>query len=185
MKFIYAILLLTLLSFTQSDKANLIPWSKDYKLQWADFTGKPAGSLKALTSSSINFETKKADAGGITLLINTYFIKDKSWRQKDFTDDFVLQHEQTHFDITEVYARKLRKKLSEAKYTDIKKAMPEIQKTYNEIFSESRAYQKKYDEETNHSINKDVQIKWNKKVADELQSLNAYTNPEVNMVIKK
>ena len=181
---IYALLLVSFFAFTGDDKKDLILWTKDYKLQWTDFMGKPSGNLKAMTWSTITFETKKVDATGITLLINDYFIKNQSWRQKDFTDDFVLQHEQTHFDITEVYTRKLRKKLNGLKYKDVKKAMPEIQKIYNEMFSESRVYQKKYDEETKHSINKDEQIKWNKKIANELQDLEAYTNPEVNIVIK-
>ena len=184
MKFLYALLLTFLLAFTQDDKKDMILWSADYKLQWTDFMGKPAGSLKAMTWSTIDFSIKKIDATQLVLEINAYFIKKQSWRQKNFTDDFVLQHEQTHFDIAEVYTRKLRKKLSGEKYKDTKKAMPEIQKIYNETFSELKAYQKKYDEETKHSINKDEQIKWNKKIADELQSLNAYTNPEINITIK-
>jgi len=184
MKFIYAILLTFLLAFTQDDKKDMILWSSDYKLQWSDFMGKPAGSLKAMTWSTIDFSIKKIDATQLVLEINAYFIKKQSWRQNNFTDDFVLQHEQTHFDIAEVYTRKLRKKLSSVKYKDTKKAMPEIQKIYNETFSELKAYQKKYDEETKHSIIKDEQIKWNKKIVDELQSLNAYTNPEINITIK-
>ena len=184
MKFLYALLLTFLLAFTQDDKKNMILWSTDYKLQWTDFMGKPAGSLKAMTWSTIDFNVKKIDATIIVLEVNAYFIKKQSWRQKDFTDDFVLQHEQTHFDIAEVYTRKLRKKLSSVKYKDTKKAMPEIQKLYNETFSELKAYQKKYDEETKHSINKDEQIKWNKKIDDELQSLNGFTNGEVVINIK-
>ena len=184
MKFIYALLITTLLSFTMDDKKDMIIWSKDYKLQWTDFKGKPAGTLKAMTWSTIELEPKKVDASGITLTLNAYFLKNQSWRQKDFTDDFVLQHEQTHFDMAEVYTRKLRKKISETKFKDTKKAMTEIQKMYNETFGELKAYQKTYDEETKHSVNKEAQIRWNKKIADELQSLNAYTNGEVTITIK-
>jgi len=184
MKFLYTLLLTFLLAFTQDDKKDMILWSSDYKLQWTDFLGKPAGSLKAMTWSTIDFNVKKIDATQLVLEINAYFLKKQSWRQKDFTDDFVLQHEQTHFNIAEVYTRRLRKKLSGEKYKDTKKAMPEIQKIYNETFSELRAYQKKYDEETKHSINRDEQIKWNKKIADELQDLSKYTNPEINITIK-
>ena len=137
-----------------------------------------------MTWSTITLEPKKIDAGSIILNINAFFIKSQSWRQKDFTDDFVLGHEQTHFNIAEVYCRKLRKKISQAKYKDTKKAMQEIQKTYNETFAELKAYQKQYDVETKHSINKDEQIKWNKTVEAQLQSLNAFSNGELVIVIK-
>ena len=142
MKFLYAILLTTLLCFTQDDKKDQIQWSATYKLQWTDFMGSPAGSLKAMTWSTIALETKKIDANSITLNMNAFFIKSQSWRQKNFTDDFVLGHEQTHFNIAEVYTRKLRKKISQTKYSNTKKAMQEIQKTYNETFAELKAYQK-------------------------------------------
>src|SRR6185312_10076131 len=108
MKFLYALVIVSLFAFTGDDKKDLILWSSAYKLQWQDFKGNVQGgsTLKAMTWSTIELETKKIDANGIVLNISASFIKNQSWRQKNFSDDFVLKHEQTHFDITEVYARK-------------------------------------------------------------------------------
>ncbi|HXU27664.1 MAG TPA: DUF922 domain-containing protein [Bacteroidia bacterium] len=186
MKFLYALVIVSLFAFTGDDKKDLILWSSAYKLQWQDFKGNVQGgsTLKAMTWSTIELETKKIDANGIVLNISASFIKNQSWRQKNFSDDFVLKHEQTHFDITEVYARKLRKKLSETKFSSTKQAQQQIQSIYNELFRESSGEQKKYDAETKHSINKEEQEKWNKNIENELQSLNSFTTTEVNIRIK-
>jgi uncharacterized protein DUF922 len=188
MKFLYALILTSLLAFTQADKKDLILWSPDYKLQWQDFKGNPQGgtTLKAMTWSTIQLETSKIDASGVALTICASFIKSKSWRKKDAEGNSnLLTHEQKHFDITEIYARKMRKKLSETTFTNPKQAQQIIQRLYNETFSESAAEQKKYDAETNHSINKEVQEKWNAAIETELQSLNAFSNAEVSVGMGK
>ena len=56
---------------------------------------------------------------GITQFIFTYKIncrlsKNKSWVR--YKSDYVLSHEQGHFDITEIFARKLNKMMSEYKF---------------------------------------------------------------------
>jgi hypothetical protein len=182
MKFLCAILLTSLLSFTQNDK-GLIAWSPTYKLQWIDFMGSPTGSLKAMTWSTIKIDDFKAEGKSITLKVSAGFIKNKSWKQKE-VDAELLTHEQKHFDITEIYARKLRKKISETKFTSPKQAVQQIEQLSKEVFRESSAYEKKYDAETKHSIIKPEQEKWNKKVEEELQHLNAYSNTQLNLTIK-
>jgi hypothetical protein len=186
MKFLCAMLLASLLSFTQDDKQDLIAWSANYKLQWQDFKGNAQGgsTLKAMTWSTIKTENFKATANNITLTISASFIKKQSWKQKEINNADLLTHEQIHFDITEVYARKLRQKISEAKFSNPKQAAQEIGKLSNEIFRESSAEQKKYDAETKHSINKEAQTKWNKSVESELERLNAYSNTQLNLNIK-
>ena len=45
-------------------------------------------------------------------VITNKFIKDKSWIKPKFKNDTVLIHEQGHFDIEEIYARKFRMQIS-------------------------------------------------------------------------
>jgi hypothetical protein len=188
MKFLYALIVTGLLAFTEDDKKDLILWNSAYKIQWQDFKGSPQGgvTLKAMTYSTIQLETSKIDASGVALTVTASFIKSKSWRKKEAdANSNLLTHEQKHFDITEIYARKMRKKLSETKFTNPKQAQQVIQRLYSETFNESAAEQKKYDTETNHSINTAAQEKWNASIEAELQSLSAFSDVEVSVGMGK
>ncbi len=44
-----------------------------------------------------------------------FFDRQRSWVKNEAKLDYVLRHEQGHFDIFEVYTRKIRKALSEKK----------------------------------------------------------------------
>lgn len=84
----------------------------------------------------------------------------------------LLKHEQIHFDIMELVARKFRKELDE----DLIGCSSELYfndrlnfylKMFNQI-------SKKYDKETNHSVNKENQKKWNRYIEIELNKLSNY-----------
>jgi len=78
----------------------------------------------------------------------------------------VLSHEQLHFDITELFARKFRERLKTVKNdTDIKK---KVRKIFAEINRELNTFQNKYDRETNYSRNIPEQLLWNEKIAEAL-----------------
>jgi len=87
-------------------------------------------------------------------------------------NEIVLAHEQLHFDITELHARKLRYNIDTFKFSiDIKSEMNNLQIKANQ---ELEAMQKQYDNETNYSINVDVQKKWQIFIQGELKKLDAY-----------
>jgi len=160
--------------------------SKDYiywdqrALTWADFKGAvPKSKFIALTHSAI-----KLDFGGegktIWFTIESIFYPKKSWKKKG-VDDHILKHEQGHFDITEIYARILRKTLSETKFKKYDIIGDEVQRIFNSNFTACEKFQDAYDKETDHSKIKDEQYRWNAKISSMLDSLSSQTETELKM----
>ena len=88
---------------------------------------------------------------------------------------YILSHEQGHFDLAEVYARKLYKKVQEYRFHQ-KNYRKDLQKIYKEILDEKEEMQSKYDRETNHSINKEKQVEWLKKIEKMLEEYKDYAD---------
>ena len=89
-------------------------------------------------------------------------------------NDYILSHEQAHFDIAEIYARKLNKLLRSYK-PDENNFTRDVNKIYENVMKEYNDMQEEYDQETNFSINKIKQEEWLGKVSKELDNLNKYS----------
>ena len=155
-------------------------WSEGKKLTWEDFKAKPDShsDAVALTASGITFgySYKQQRGSGeiisFTTDVNAYFYPSKSWYHKDKANDYILQHEQLHFDITELYVRKFRKEVEHLKLSKhIKTDLKRLQKDINEALSKA---QNAYDFDTTHSINKARQQVWIDSIQSELLKLKAY-----------
>ncbi len=105
-----------------------------------------------------------------------YFDPYKSWIRPS-SPTSVIQHEQLHFDITEIYARELRKQI---KILSLLKMKPEEHKAkltnlYNTVAHQLRNDQARYDVESQHSLNIPMQKKWADSVAIRLNLLKVYS----------
>ena len=159
-------------SFLFSQQEEMIPWSSERRLEWADFKGKPFKTAwaAAITASGITYEFSSMvenDDVNLDITISTFFYPKESWVQPESSNDVILSHEQLHFDISELFARKMRKRVAEARFTKNVKA--EIKKIYRDILKELSAFQKKYDYETNFSRNLEKQLEWNARIANALR----------------
>lgn len=165
---------LIIFSGSSSDKADMIYWSEDYRLSWDDFEGIPAynfKSISALTSSGI-VHYKGCKDGKITYKVQSYFEKNESWVKEEARTKHHLAHEQIHFDITELYARRLRKGLQKKSF---KCGQEQDFEEYVRPFIEAwQAEQAAYDHTSKHSIAKSVQKEWFYKIATELAQLDEY-----------
>jgi predicted secreted Zn-dependent protease len=85
----------------------------------------------------------------------------------------LLEHEQLHFDISEVYARRLRKEfaLSRLNYFNLKK---QSEKIFNVVYKTYIQRQKDYENETDFSLNKQMQIVWKNTIKEELTFLKEF-----------
>ena len=85
-----------------------------------------------------------------------------------------MQHEQLHFDITELYARLFRKRLAE----NIKSTgdLSKISGISNTIMKEWQEEQDDYDKETNHSMNEKKQAEWNLNLKQRLDALKEFAS---------
>ena len=166
---------LTLFSFafTVNPEFNEINWNEEYKLTWGDFMGtpKPYSDFVAQTVSVIE-QSYTCNNGNFDFDIKAKFNRERSWT-KTYRNFEVLLHEQKHFDLTEIYARKMRQA-----YLSIdnpcKYSMDELGNIYDEYFEELKNVQDQYDAETDHGLNKQRQRAWNDMIAKRLASLDGY-----------
>src|SRR5215203_4402399 len=87
-----------------------IPWIMNYRLTWEDFLCEPKRNTDAVASTSTALGIAYQIKGGkLTYQITCKFSKNKSWGL--VKTPYILAHEQGHFDITEIFARKLYQSL--------------------------------------------------------------------------
>jgi len=146
-----------------------ITWSESRKLTWEDFKGIPPDDpvefTVAVTCSTMDFEFHNTK----NYKIESKFIKSKSWTVTD--DSKMLAHEQLHFDITELYVRKIRRSfdsLSIIKITNYS----QYDKIYQSNIQKCHKYQDLYDNEVlgNHQN----QQQWIKSVTSQLLKLKKF-----------
>ena len=169
---------LLLFLFVQDEET--ITWSQNQKLHWGNFEGAPKYDTEAvaITASGITYGFSSRSYSNsnkieYTTYVSSEFYPAKSWYLKDRVNDTVLGHEQLHFDITELHARKLRKRIKNKQFT--KNIQQEISKIYEIVSAELQQMQNEYDEGSDYSRDYEGQVKWQKFIAKELQKLNQYS----------
>jgi hypothetical protein len=156
-----------------------IAWSNEVKLTWEDFKGRPDRSspFVAMTNSGIVFSYQVTSKNGnlsLTTEVEARFHPKMSWYKPEKVNNHVLQHEQGHFNITEIHARKLKKAF--AAYQVTKNYERELTAIFTRIKSERQAMQDRYDKETNHSQNKEKEAEWQTFINSELKNLEQWKN---------
>lgn len=153
--------------------------------------------FKAVTPNSALYAIHKDDLGGhISLDIVTegrYYLDsanvfvyavmycDKSWiLRNNIVIEEALEHELYHFKITEICARRYRKKLSDMMY--IKGYFHDIE---YQIKSEHGELHKRYDFETEHGANISEQKRWQIIIDQQLSELQMYASPLVKLKYAK
>lgn len=164
---------LGLMSFQSVQDEETISWSAERRLSWRDFIGRvPSNARAAATTASgitYHFSTSGTrDNMEVDFKIDTFFFPSKSWYQPELCDKIILSHEQLHFDISELYARKMRKRLARETFTH-KNVKSKVKSIYREILEELNDFQNRYDDETNFSRDLEQQSIWNKKIAKALR----------------
>lgn len=154
------------------EDCDKILWSSKRKLIWDDFRGSPQniGSIMlAGTYSNINVEYNYLENEIPNYKIECNFIKSKSWT---VTDDIrILAHEQLHFDISELYTRKIRKSFDSLKNSK-NKDIDNYDKIYYSYLAQRDNYDKLYDSQVYG--NNIRQQQWIKKVGAELLRFKKY-----------
>jgi len=155
---------------------DTIIWSSDKKLTFDDFKAIPDYStdyVVANTYSGIRFGYYCED-GELKHRVQAMYIKSQSWIKPVAQNDYYLEHEQLHFDITELYARKLHHALN--KYNFDCSQTADIQMIADKILAEHRYADHQYDKETEFSNNKYKQSNWYVKVHTELNEYACLPN---------
>lgn len=173
-KILFCSLLGPLFLFAQSKEEELLKWDSTKKLTWADYKSSPDTESDAAASTTtylgINYNISSTS---FTYKIQSLFSKTRSWGLHK--TPYILSHEQGHFDIAEVFARKLHQKMSEYKFNR-KSYKKDLKKIYEEVTEEKEEVQNDYDKETRHSINKAKQAEWLQRIEEMLEELKDYAD---------
>jgi hypothetical protein len=143
------------------------------QLTWNDFKGEPDNHspYHAFTIWKIKAEINikfRQDTAVFSFHVYAEF-KDSSWVMEGKKSDYLLKHEQGHFDIGKLCAMEITETIKRtiflktefpAKYTAI---LEDIQEKYHLLNLQ-------YDSETNHSHDKDGQNKWNTFFKEKLET---------------
>lgn len=153
---------------------TLVYYQTNRPLTWQDFQGAPSVFTRwaAQVFTSFGFEARSTVRNRtLELHVKTKVWIDKtiSWVRPDAKNDYVLDHEQLHFDVTRLTAERFRRKLQTMTFS-VEDFSSEIQYQYIEYYRLHSQLQQQYDDETNHGINQGMQASWAKKVRDELRS---------------
>ena len=149
---------------------NQFQWSEHNQLSWDDFRGDvhaANGESAAATHCGIGFRTQNGQGNKMEIIVYNTFYTERSWVKKDAKLPSILAHEQGHFDLCEVYTRKLRARLNNCHFnaTDLKKVLMNI---YTDLSAEYESRQQLYEQETIHGTDLAQQQKWQAMIKQEL-----------------
>lgn len=170
--------ILVLLNLISTVSLGQIIWDSHKRIDWCNFKGSPpnaSSDFKANTFSSVECEFGNSDTC-FYYYVKACFYEEKSW--KIDTTACLLEHERGHFDISELYARKIRKFLSLNLGKEISEV--EIIAGVELIQDEKNRYQDLYDKETMYSQNSVKQREWLRNIQQKLEELKTYRNPKFN-----
>jgi hypothetical protein len=160
-------------AFCQAGESMI--YSTERKLKWHDFWGEPDYSDPAkaaqisttvqLRSVKVDFWTGKARFTGSAIMY-----KNKSWVKPGFKNDYVLSHEQVHFDIAYIAAKKMEADINKLKKVNIlnKALIDVVYKNWHSIFLLN---EQTYDLMTDGGNDKEMQLYYIKLMAGELKAL--------------
>jgi len=156
-----------------SSKIDVIVWNDKVELSWSDFKGKAEGIKDHIAMSRCGIHMEQSSYtlphGKPTYSFYAFFVPESSWYLKDKVTDKTLLHEQLHFDVAELYARKLREIFSKSIIN------PASSKSiFDKTYKEYRRMQQQYDDETQNGTNEKIQKIWVLKIKNELEKYSKY-----------
>lgn len=153
---------------------SAFPWSAARRLVWRDFRGQPprSGDEVAKTAYAL-FYAWKCRGEAFDFRVVAAFRPRQSWVKAALMNDTAqsrgtLGHEQTHFDLTELHARKMRQYFNGLPDA-CRKTDRELTALARQLLEEEKAEQQRYDAETEHGLRAAAQATWSREVARRLR----------------
>ena len=182
-------------------EGNKIVWSENRPLTWDDFWGEPdytvryGAEIKTKIERELNVTTWHSsdfcEYAVVDVSVFGLMYKNLSWAKEGGTD-YHLKHEQGHFDIYEIHARMMEKKLN-AELLEKKFPCPEKDGKFKDEWNDIEAHEKAdtivqeikqqaekmyndYETETDHSDIPEKQIWWNSEIERLLEETKNFRN---------
>jgi hypothetical protein len=155
---------------------DIVRWTDTTKLSWDDFQGQPIKEAKVGSEILIQSPTyfhKATFLSPASTTVECYVDKKASWVKKSQAKPQLLFYHQTLFDLYELHARKLRKKLAETNF-GIEDPTGVFDSIYQAHTADlSKAVTQYRTESGMGTKNKKIK-EWSEKIANELKELNEY-----------
>jgi hypothetical protein len=167
---------------TQVSQRDAILWSSTRRLAWSDYRARPAMARDqvAVSATSLLWGFHCTDAD-LEVQVAAAFFPNQSWVNSGLllsTDQHILQHERTHFDLAEVFARRMRRFFrmlpNPCEHTD-----DDLKLLGESFVQEEDAAQARYDLETSHGEDETAQARWDLFVSQLLKSLAEFKRPDL------
>jgi len=165
-----------LADYTEKPEGDTIYYAANRPLTWDDFKDKPrGGGFEAEVFTGLGYtEGVTVEKGIINLSITLKVAMAKSdcWVRDGNRDEYVLNHEQRHFDIAKIVGEHFKQKIAAMKLPP-DNYDGEINVEYLETLRELHRMQTQYDSETRHGADHAAQEEWNAKIDKQLKALGA------------
>ncbi len=145
----------------------------DGPIGWDEFLGQPDTTspwdAMLFSGISLQYEYKKHKGGTkVNVLIAPYMNTARSWVKSTGLNEHTLLHEQRHFDITAIVARKLADNIRNTVFQGINfKAT--VAALHADAMRQLEQLQLRYDEETAHGYLSSCQQEWNQTIDQNLE----------------
>ncbi|MES2426183.1 MAG: hypothetical protein V4560_04390 [Bacteroidota bacterium] len=154
-----------------------IKWDADKPLKWSDFSAvdddqNPSVAYTNCRTTYTYAMLPPADSYKFNFKIDSWFDKAASWVKSSKKNKFLLQHEQVHFDIHELHARKLMQAFKAKTYTA--NYNEEIKAIYDSIQKEEQEMQMRYDTQSMRSNAQDEISVWSFSIRGQIAKLPPY-----------
>ena len=163
---------LTFTDYSEKPEGDSIYYSVKRPLTWDDFQSKIANSkYDAEVFPTIGYDEHAEVINGIVninLAIKVCLPKSACWVKVASRTEYILNHEQRHFDIAKIASEHFKEKLK-AETLPLNNFDGQINVDYLDAYREMDALQKQYDTETQHGSDHSEQQRWNDKIDKELK----------------
>jgi hypothetical protein len=156
-------------------------WAGRRPLAWPDFKGRPPTEVSAVAAQTNYALLHGARCTGakFEFRVVAAFLPNESWVRPSMLrgpaeSARALRHEQTHFDVTEVHARRLRRYYAEL-MAPCRIASNDLAAAASRIGRDEKAAQAQYDAETDNGRTPAQQARWDRDIAGQLTALAKYT----------
>lgn len=169
----FAFFIVAVDGFAQVKHDSIVTWSGAHKLLVSDFKGKVPKNTKwaANTSYILYVEGSVGKSNIPEYIIEARFNRYLSWIKVNTNG--VLAHEQLHFDIAELFARKMLQKFHELQVKQ-ERSIKKYNSSFETLNQECYQMQRDYDRETKHGTISSVQDQWRVAILNKLKKLQAY-----------
>ena len=175
-----------------AQEARPIGWSSERSLRRADFQGRPPVAATNASMSWLEIDASwECEDGKLVATVRAVFHPARSWwrtspgsiwgdsagvgdasraqlearRSAGQRDAQLLAHEQLHFDLTELAARRIRNRFEEFKDACSEPGGTEpLRRLVTEIDRELQEEQRRYDRETANGVNAQAQDQWRRRI---------------------